>query len=66
MSQHNFPQVGYVRLSQILSVIPISKSAWWSGIRCGKYPKQIKLGPKTSVWRAEEIWALFAPSENKG
>ena len=61
---HTFPKVGYVRLPQILSVIPISKSSWWAGIKSGKYPKQIKLGEKTSVWKAEEIWALFALSEN--
>lgn len=63
---NSFPKVGYVRLPQILSVFPISKSAWWAGIRAGKFPKQIKLGEKTSVWKAEQIWALFTQSDNRG
>ena len=57
--KQDFPYVGFMRLQQVLEIIPISKSAWWGGIRDGKYPKQIKLGPKTSVWRAEDIQALL-------
>ena len=50
---------GFVRLTQILCLIPISRSAWWAGVRDGKYPKAIKLGSKTTVWRAEDIRALI-------
>ncbi|MDX8397153.1 MAG: AlpA family phage regulatory protein [Mariprofundaceae bacterium] len=39
------PQDGYMRLEQVLSVLPMSKSALYAGIRTGHYPKQInKLG----------------------
>ena len=31
------------------------KSAWWEGCKTGRFPKPIKLGPRTTVWRAEEI-----------
>lgn len=53
------PDTGFMRLPQILALIPISRSAWWAGIREGKYPKGIKLGSKTTVWRAEDIRALI-------
>ena len=53
------PETVFVRLPQILSLIPISRSAWWAGIREGKFPKGIKLGTKTTVWRAEDIRALI-------
>jgi len=53
------PETGFVRLPQVLAIIPISRSAWWAGIREGKFPKGIKLGSKTTVWRAEEIRALI-------
>lgn len=49
----------YLRLPQILERLPISKSAWWVGCRTGKYPKPIKLGPKTTVWKASEINAFL-------
>jgi prophage regulatory protein len=54
------PAEGYVRLPQVLSVIPVCKSTWWNGIRAGKYPKPVKLGPRTTVWRVEDIRALIA------
>ena len=59
LSRPTLPETGFVRLPQILSLIPISRSAWWAGIREGKFPKGIKLGSKTTVWRAEDIRALI-------
>ena len=56
------PEIGFVRLPQILSLIPISRSAWWAGIREGKFPQGIKLGSKTTVWRAEDIRNLIERS----
>jgi prophage regulatory protein len=47
--RHVLPDTGFVRLPQILSLIPISRSAWWAGVREGKFPKGIKLGSKTTV-----------------
>lgn len=58
-SRPTLPDTGFVRLPQILALIPISRSAWWAGIREGKYPKGIKFGSKTTVWRAEDIRALI-------
>jgi prophage regulatory protein len=56
------PPTGFVRLSAILSPlgpIPVSKSTWWSGIKSGRFPIPLKLGPRTTVWRVEEIQALI-------
>ena len=53
------PAVGYIRLPLILEIFPISKSAWWEGCRRGVFPKPVKLGPRTSAWRVEDIRALM-------
>ena len=53
------PAVGYVRLPQILEIFPISKSACWEDCRSGVFPKPVKLGPRTSAWRVEDIRALM-------
>lgn len=61
-SNLDFPRTGFVRLSQILSPtgpIPVSKSTWWQGVKNGRFPKPTKLGPRTTVWRAEDIRALY-------
>jgi len=62
------PEVGFVRLHQILGdrksdpvippIIPISRASWWNGIKSGKYPQPIKLGPRTTAWRVEDIRRL--------
>lgn len=57
--ENKLPTEGYVRLPQILNVFPISKSSWWEGVKSGKYPKQVKLGPKISAWKVEDIRKLL-------
>lgn len=64
------PETGYVRLSQIVgnpkahppipAIIPVSKSTWWLGVKTGRYPQPVKLGPRITAWRIEDIRALIA------
>lgn len=58
--KHHLPETGFLRLPQVLKVFPISKSSWWAGVKAGQYPKPVKLGPKTTAWRVEDIRALIA------
>ena len=51
-------QIAFLRLPQVLEIFPISRSSWWQGCKSGKYPKPIKLGPRTTVWRKDEIEKL--------
>ena len=62
----NVPATGFLRLPQVLAIFPISKSVWWEGCRTGRFPKPIKLGPRTTVWRAEDIAALVERLSNLG
>ena len=59
MHQSNLPETGFIRLSQVLSLIPIGKSTWWAGIKTGQYPKGVKIGARATAWRAEDIKALI-------
>lgn len=43
------------RLPQVLARIPVSKSTWFAGIQTGRFPKGRSLGPRTTVWRSDEI-----------
>lgn len=66
---HKLPEVGYLRLPQIIgdpnerppipAIIPVGKSSWWQGVKDGRFPKPVKLGPKTTAWRVEDIRALI-------
>ena len=60
MEKHTASQmIGFLRLSQILAIIPVSKSTWWAGVKSGRYPKPVKLGERITAWRAEDIHALI-------
>jgi len=50
---------GLLRLRQVLALIPVSRSAWWAGVKTGRYPKPVKLGPKTTCWRVSDVHALI-------
>jgi predicted DNA-binding transcriptional regulator AlpA len=54
----SIPSTGFLRLPQVLAIVPISKSAWWEGCKTGRFPKPVKLGPRTTAWRVEDIAAL--------
>lgn len=66
---NQLPKKGYIRLTQIIgnprakppipAIIPVGKSTWWLGVKSGRFPKPIKLGPKTTVWRVEDIEVLM-------
>jgi predicted DNA-binding transcriptional regulator AlpA len=69
MPEPPFPVTGFVRLSSILAPsgpIPVSKSTWWQGVKNGRFPKPHKLGPRTTVWKAEDIRALFEVEDAAG
>ena len=58
----SLPETGYVRLPSIIlpkGPIPVSKSTWWEGVRDGRFPKPVKLGPRITAWRVEDIRELI-------
>src|SRR5689334_4329200 len=51
-----------LRISDIVAPdgpLPISRSAWWAGVSAGRFPKPVKLGPRITAWRADDIRALL-------
>ena len=59
----SLPVEGFVRLSLILMIFPFGKTTWWKGIKEGRFPAPVKLGPRTTAWRVEDIRALIANME---
>ena len=52
---NQLPDVGFARLPQVLGIIPVSRASWWAGIKAGRYPAGVKLGPRTTAWRWSDI-----------
>ena len=47
-----------IRLKEVLGLIPISRSTWWQGVRSGRYPAPVKLGPRLRFWRLQDVLEL--------
>ena len=65
LNEHNSSE-SFLRLPDVLRIIPVSKSAWWQGCKSGRFPRPIKLGPRTSAWRASDIAALVNRLNEEG
>ena len=57
--QLTIPETGFVRLAQVLKVIPLGKTSWWEGVKSGRFPKPIKLSARCNAWKAEDIHNLI-------
>ena len=50
----------HLRLPQVLKRVPVSRATWWAGVKTGRFPQAVKLGPRTTCWRAADIDHLIA------
>jgi len=58
----SWPIDGFVRLNSILAPkgpLPISRSSWWAGVAAGRFPKPVKLGPRITAWRVNDLRTLI-------
>ena len=52
------PETGYLRQSQIIpTIFPFSSATLWRKVKAGTFPKPVKLGPRITAWRVEDIRA---------
>ena len=55
----DLPDEALLRFSEFEGLIPLGKSAWWSGVAEGIFPPPVKLG-RTSAWKVQDIRRLLA------
>jgi prophage regulatory protein len=52
---------GLRRLASIIKPggpIPVSRSTWFAGVKSGRFPAPVKLGPRITAWRDADIQQL--------
>lgn len=49
----------FLRLPEVLAIIPVSRATWYDGIKKGRFPAPVKLGPRVSLWRRSDIEVLI-------
>jgi hypothetical protein len=63
------PVPGYSRLSTVIGdkkanppipgLFPMSKPSWYRGIKAGRYPKPVKIGPNMSAYANSKLNELM-------
>jgi excisionase family DNA binding protein len=60
MSENTNNQVqGFLRVKQIIKLLGIGKSTFYTWVKEGRISKGIKLGERIRVWKAEEIYTFI-------
>jgi prophage regulatory protein len=49
---------GLLRLKGVLKIIPVCAGTWRNGVRDGRFPQPVKLGPNITCWRVRDVLAL--------
>lgn len=53
-----WPASGLLRLRDILAPggpVPVGRSTWYAGVKSGRFPKPVRLGPGIVAWRVADI-----------
>lgn len=53
------PQIIGDRKRGIVGLFPVGKTAWYAGVKSGKFPQPTRLGPRTVAWHSADIVALI-------
>lgn len=62
-SSQQLPSSGFIRQSQLIPhIVPISAATLWRWVANKKFPSPVKIGPRTTAWRVEEVRAWLASS----
>lgn len=59
LEKTSLPESGFIRLPEILALIPVGKTTWWEGVKSGRYPKGIKLSTRVTAWDVKDIRELM-------
>jgi predicted DNA-binding transcriptional regulator AlpA len=55
-----------VRLPEVLKVIPVGRSTWWAGVRDGRFPAPVRIPPRITAWRADDLIELLERWQRAG
>ncbi|MDR2076032.1 MAG: AlpA family phage regulatory protein [Desulfovibrio sp.] len=49
-----------LKLPEVLAIVGMKKTAWYDGVKAGKYPRPIKRSSRDAVWLLSEIQSLIS------
>ncbi len=49
------PAEGFIRLPQVLTLVPIGRSTLWLLVKRGQFPSPRKLCPRVTAWSIDDV-----------
>ncbi len=46
---------GFMRLPQVLALVPVSKTTLWRHVAAGTFPAPVKLFASVTAWRVDDV-----------
>ena len=50
---------GFLRLNQVLELIPVGRTRWYEGVKNGEFPQPVALGARLKLYRWSDINELM-------
>lgn len=57
-TQRHYDPNRLIRLKEVLKIVPVAASTWWSWVACSKAPAPVRLGTRCTCWRYSDVIAL--------
>ncbi len=54
-----------LRLTQVLKIVPVSKTTIWAWVKQEKFPKPFKLSPRCTVWKENDVLEFVRELNNE-
>lgn len=62
----DLPATAWLKLSDVLQYVPVSRSQWFRGVKSGQFPQPHKVGPRSVFWKARDIRTLLDMGPKRG
>lgn len=61
------PAEGFIRVKQLIRVVPWSRTTVWRKVKTGAFPRPVKLSSYVTAWRVEDVreWIAQAAAQGK-
>jgi len=63
MNEKHLSNQGYLRLKNVLELVPVSRSTWYLWVQRGIAPKPIKVSLRVAAWKVQDIKKLLEDIE---
>ena len=54
-----------IRLPAVLNILKISRAAFYAGVKIGRFPAAVRLGPRSVAWKLNDVLTIVENGVSK-